>query len=99
MYYQVPPGGHFFGPKHIFTPIFRLHTCTKVFRFRNFGSVLRNLSVLIEIYPLVPFPPSVREGVSDVTADALQWWPMTSARAFTLGIGLAAGSGQGQGAV
>ena len=46
----------------------------------SYGYFLLSYTVLIEIYPLVPFPPSARKGVSDVTADALRWRPVTSAR-------------------
>ena len=43
---------------------------------------LLSYSVLIEIYPLVLFPPSVCEGVSDVTANVLWWGPVPSAEAM-----------------
>ena len=59
----------------------RLHTVTKVCGDMTFGYFLLTFHVLIEIYPLVPFPPSVRQGVSDVTADVLRRRPMTSAEA------------------
>ena len=36
-------------------------------------------TVLIEIYPLVPFPPSVREGFSDYRSRVRGWGPVTSA--------------------
>ena len=78
--YQLPPRGQIVAPKHIFTPIFRLHTVTTGFGDRPFGYFLRPFHVFTEIYPLVPFPSSVREGVSDVTADVLRWGAMTSAR-------------------
>ena len=41
--------------------VYRLHTVTKVFHLRLFGYFLRLFNVLIEIYPLVPFPASVRK--------------------------------------
>ena len=78
---NYPPGGQIVAPKHVFTPIFCLHTVTTGSGLRYFCSFLRYFDVLIEIYPLVPFPSSVREGVSDVTADVLRWGPMTSAEA------------------
>ena len=62
------PGGGFLRPKCIFTPLSRLHTVTTGSGEGPFGYSLRPFHVLIEIYPVVPFPPSVREGVSDVTA-------------------------------
>ena len=55
-------------------------TVTKVCCLRCFCSFLRCWTVLIEICPLVPFPPSVREGFSDYTRTALRWRPVTSAR-------------------
>ena len=79
---NYPPGGQIVAPKHIFTPIFRLHTVTTGSGLRCFCSFLRCFDVLIEIYPLVPFPSSVREGVSDVTADVLRWGPVTLTEAF-----------------
>ena len=45
----------------------------------RFGNFLMRFHVLIEIYPVVPYPPSVREGVSDVTVRVLRWGGMTSA--------------------
>lgn len=36
--------------------------------------------LLIEIYPLVPFPPTVVEGFSDYTRTCLRWTPLTVAR-------------------
>ena len=73
--YLLPPWGAKLGPKNLLTPIFRLHAVTAGSGDRDFGYFLRDFHVLIEIYPLVAFPPSVREGVSDVTADALRWGP------------------------
>ena len=67
--------------KHAFTPIFCLHTVTTGSGEGLFGYLLRLFHVLIEIYPLVPFPPSIREGVSDVTADVLRRGPVTPAEA------------------
>ena len=71
-------------PKRIFTPLSRLHTITTGSGDMPFGYSLLPFHVLIEIYPLVPFPPSVRQGVSDVTAVALRWGPVTSADTSTL---------------
>ena len=65
--------------KHIFTPIFRLHTVTTDSGDRRFGYFLRRFHVLIDIYPLVPFPPSLCEGVSDYTRTSLRRQPVTSA--------------------
>ena len=62
-------------------PIFRLHAVTAGFGDRLFGYFFRLFYVLTEIYPLVPFPPSVCEGVSDYTRTSLRWTPGTSARA------------------
>ena len=75
-----PPGGRILAQNHVFTPIFCLHTVTKVCGYRPFGYFLRPFHLLIEIYPLVPFPPSVRERVSDYTRTSLQWTPLTVAR-------------------
>ena len=68
---NYPPRGHFLPSKHAFTPIRCLHTVTTGSGGSGeglFGYLLRLFHVLIEIYPLVPFPPSVREGMSDVRA-------------------------------
>ena len=51
---------------HVITYI---HTATKVYGLRLYGSSLLLSIVLNVIYPLVPFPSSVRKGVSDVRAD------------------------------
>ena len=82
--YLLPPGGRILPPNQVFTPIFRLHTVTTGSGDRPFGCFLRPFHLLIEIYPMVPFPPSVRLGVSDVRADVLRWGPVTSARAGSL---------------
>ena len=73
MLIYYPPGGRNLASKHLFTPIFRLHAVTAGSGYRDFGYFLRDFHVLIEIYPLVPFPPSVREGVSDYTRAPLRW--------------------------
>ena len=78
---NYPHGGQIFAPKPIFTPIFRIHTGTTGSGYLLFGYFLRLFHVLIEIYRLVPFPPSVLEGVSDYTRASLRWRPVTSARA------------------
>ena len=52
---------------------------TKVSGYILFGYFLILFHVLIEIYLLVPFPPSVREGFSDYTRTSLRWGPVTSA--------------------
>ena len=75
MFIYYSPGGRNLAPKHLFTPIFRLHTVTAGFGDRPFGYFLRPFHVFTEIYPLVPFPPSVREGVSDYTRTSLRWAP------------------------
>ena len=69
------------APKHVFTPILCLHTVTTDSSLRFYGYLLRFFHLLTEIYPMVPFPPSVREGVSDYTSTPLRWTPLTSARA------------------
>ena len=48
------------GRKHVFTPIFCLHTVTTGSGFTTFGYSLSTFHLLTEIYPMVPFPPSVR---------------------------------------
>ena len=48
---------------------------------RAFGYFLRAFHLLTEIYPLVPFPPSVREGFSDYTRTSLRRGPVTRALA------------------
>ena len=48
----------------------------------DYGYFLLDSHVLIEIYPLVPFPPSVCKGVSDVRADVLRRGAVTSAEAI-----------------
>ena len=48
---------------------------------RVYGYFLRDFHVLIEIYPLVPFPPSVCEVLSDYTPRVRGWGPVTSAEA------------------
>ena len=65
---------------YVFTPTFCLHTVTTGSGDMPFGYFLMTFHVLIEIYPLVPFPPSVRERVSDYTRTSLQWTPLTVAR-------------------
>ena len=65
----------------LFTPFFCIHTITAARGLRCFARLLRCFHLLTEIYPMVPFPPSVREGVSDYTSTSLRWMPMTSARA------------------
>ena len=67
--------------KHVFTPTFCLHTVTTGSDFRNFGNSLRNFHLLIEICPLVPFPPSLGAMVSDYTSTPLRWTPLTRVRA------------------
>ena len=65
MFTYYPPGGEIWPPKPLFmplfTPIFRLHAVTAGSGDRDFGYFLRDFHVLIDIYPLVPFPPSVCE--------------------------------------
>ena len=56
-----------------------LHTVTKVCGDMRFSYFLMSFHVIIEIYPLVPFPPSICKGMSDVTADVLRWRTVTSA--------------------
>ena len=73
----TPPGGlkkssHLF---FVFTPSPRV-LVTRVF---GFGYFLRPFHLLIEIYPLVPFPPTVGKGFSDYTRTSLQWTPLTVA--------------------
>ena len=68
---------------HIFTPVFRLHTVTTGSGDRLFGYFVRLFHVLIEIYPLVPFPLSVRVGVSVYTSDPVRRTPQTRADAIT----------------
>ena len=45
--------------KWVFTPIFCLNTVTTGSDVPDFFSFLPDFHLLIEIYPLVPFPPSV----------------------------------------
>jgi hypothetical protein len=45
---------------------------TTGFGDRPFGYFLRPFHILIEIYPLVPFPPSACEGFSDYTQAPLR---------------------------
>ena len=78
-------GGRILAQNQVFTPIFRLHAVTTGSGDRPFGCFLRPFHLLIEIYPLVPFPSAVCKGVSDVTADVLRWGPVTSAEAMGLG--------------
>ena len=70
---DYPPGRR--ARKHVFTPAFRLHTVVAGSDLRNFGNSLRNFHLLTEIYPLVPFPPSVHEGFSDYRRTSLRWGP------------------------
>ena len=72
-----------FAQNQLFTPIFCLQTVTTGSGYQPFGYFLQPFYALIEIYPLIPFPPSVRLGVSDVRADVLRWGPVTSAEAGT----------------
>ena len=67
--------------KHVFTPIFRLHTVTTGSGFRNFRNSLRNFHLLTEIYSMVPFPPSLRVGFSRYTSGLVRWTPPTRADA------------------
>ena len=77
---HYPPGGRILARNYVFTPTFCLHTVTTGSGDMPFGYFLMTFHVLIEIYPLVPFPPSVRERVSDYTRTSLQWTPLTVAR-------------------
>ena len=79
--HMTPTWGQNLARKWVFTPIFCLHTVTTGSGDPTFGYFLQTFHVLIEIYPLVPFPPSVCDGVSDVTADVLRCGPVTSAEA------------------
>ena len=49
---------------------------------QDYGFFYQVFHVLIEIYPLVPSPPSLGEGFSDYTRTSLdlRWGPVTSAR-------------------
>jgi hypothetical protein len=78
-----PFWGQNLAPKHIFTPIFRLHTVTTGSGLRTYGYFLRTFHVPTEIYPMVPFPPSLGVGVSDYTSTPLRWTPLTRADAVT----------------
>ena len=40
------------------------------------------LHLLIKLYPLVPFPPSVGQGCSECTRASLRWTPLTPAGAI-----------------
>ena len=57
-----------------------LRTRTKVCGFTDLSYFFMDLHLLIELYPLVPFPPSVDERVSAVTAEPLRWRTVTPAR-------------------
>ena len=76
---HYPPGGRILAQNQVFTPIFRLHTVTTGSGDRLYGYFLRLFHVLIEIYPLVPFPPSVHKGFSVYTSRVSGWGPMTPA--------------------
>ena len=56
-----------------------LHTVTKVCDDQPFGYFLQPFHLLIEIYPLVPFPPSVCEEEPVYTSRVRGWGPVTSA--------------------
>ena len=51
-----PPGR---AQKHIFTPVFRLHTVTTSSGVTDYGYFFMDYHVLTESYPLVPFPALV----------------------------------------
>ena len=74
-------GGHFWPVKRVFTPMFRLHTFTTACGLLTYACSLLTFHVLIEIYPLVSFPPSEGVGFSDYMLTLLLWTPLTGARA------------------
>ena len=79
-----PPEGRILARNHVFTPIFRLHTVTTGSGERLYGYFLRLYHLLIEMYPLVPFPPSGRERVSECTRATLLWTPLTPAETYSI---------------
>ena len=66
---NTPPGGQNLAQNGVFTPRVCLHSGSTGSNFRSFGYFLRSFLLLIEIYPLVPSPPSVRLGFSRYTPD------------------------------
>ena len=62
-------------------------TRTKVCGYKplsySLKQALKPLDLLIELYPLVPFPPSVDHRSSVYTWTILRWTPMTVAEART----------------
>ena len=81
IFIYYPLWGQNLAPKHVFTPNFRLHTVTTGSGFRTFRNSFRTFHLLTEIYPLVPFPPSLSAVVSDYTSTPLRWTPLTRADA------------------
>ena len=53
--------------------------------FRTFGYFLRTFHLLIEIYPMVPFPSSVRVGFLGYTRTLVRCTPVTRAGASACG--------------
>ena len=52
----------------------------KVCSYRDYGYFYWDFHLLIEIYPLVPFPPSVRKQEAVYRLWVRAWGPVTSAR-------------------
>ena len=67
------------GSKTHLHTLFCLHTVTMDCSDRVYGYFLRDFYVLIETYPLVPSPPSVRETLSDYRLRVRRWEPVTLA--------------------
>ena len=81
IFIYYPLWGKNLALKHVFTPNFCLHTVTTGSGLLTFDCPLLTFHLLTEIYPMVPFPPSLGAVVSDYTSTPLRWTPLTRADA------------------